>query len=134
LLGQCSGLFICTVLLHYFHIISLVDCLALWNEFIIPLTAKKVMSTVFICDFDMQTLFKPSMPLRNTSFFHSFSPISLGEHSIEVSLEFVPNFTQNLMLIHRSTNQSHILAIRHKNTFILMHRHVFTTIKLHGYL
>jgi hypothetical protein len=36
-----------------FHIISLVDCLALCNEFTTHFILKKVMSHVFIFDFDM---------------------------------------------------------------------------------
>jgi hypothetical protein len=51
---------------QYFHIINLVDSLALWNEFKMGsnLDVKKLMSIVFMCDFDMRTLFEPLIPFR----------------------------------------------------------------------
>jgi hypothetical protein len=85
-----------------------------------PLISKKVMSINFICDFDMCPPFELFMPLKNTWLFHSFFPISLGEHCTSVTSILSHSFTQNLMLIHCSKNQSLIFVTRNWNTQCLI--------------
>jgi hypothetical protein len=107
-------------LLQYFHIVSLVNCLALWlnSKWTIPLILKKVISIVFIHDFYMGALCELFMSLKNTWLFHSFSPICL-ESFAQVSLAFFPNFMQNLMLIHCSENRTFNFVMRHRNIHTL---------------
>jgi hypothetical protein len=69
----------------------------------VPLISKKVMSIVFICDFDMRDLFEPLIPFINTGLCHSFSSISLGEQYTSVTFilsKFVPKLNVALKTGH----------------------------------
>jgi hypothetical protein len=86
------------------------------SKWTIPLISKEVISIVFIYDFDMQALFEPYTSLKKTLDFLRASPPQASESIEQVSLAFIPNFTQNLMLICCSKNRSFIFATRCRYT------------------
>jgi hypothetical protein len=86
--------------------ISLVDCLALWNEFKVNniLHIKEVTNIFLMCDFNMRAPFEQFVSLKNTWHFHNSRPTCLAEYCT-VSLAFPPNLTQKVMLIRCSKNR-----------------------------
>jgi hypothetical protein len=78
------------------------------SKWTMPLISKKVMSIVFICDFDMASSLRTVYDNKNTSIFIG-SPPKASKSIVQVSL-LLPHLTQSLMLIRCSKNRSFIFC------------------------